>query len=112
MKLRMRIYKRKNGFWYYEIQRNKPRSLRTKDEREARKLYKIIKRELDFYRDKKLPIPHECPYCRYKKRLKMRNSRKLYDRKCNKCQKAIQTTYSPDRPDKVYCEACYLKEVY
>ena len=35
MKLRMRLYKRKNGFWYYEVQRNEPRSLRTKNEREA-----------------------------------------------------------------------------
>lgn len=46
MKLSMRLYRRKNGFWYYEIQRNKPRSLRTKDEREAKTLYKIIKREV------------------------------------------------------------------
>ena len=41
----MRKYKRPNGYWYYEVERNHPRSLRTKDAREAQKLYNIIKQE-------------------------------------------------------------------
>lgn len=28
-----------------------------------------------------------------------------------KSEKAIQTTFSSDRPKKVYCEECYLKAV-
>jgi len=62
MKLSMRLYRRKNGFWYYEIQRNKPRSLQTKDDREAKALYKIIKREVlrgrlkDLDGDKRTPL--------------------------------------------------------
>ena len=28
------------------------------------------------------------------------------------CDLVIQTTYAPDRPEKIYCEECYLKEVY
>ena len=27
-------------------------------------------------------------------------------------RRRIETTYAPDRPEKVYCEQCYLKEVY
>lgn len=36
----------------------------------------------------------------------------LYARECAKCATQIQTSYSPDRPEIVYCEQCYLKEVY
>ena len=76
------------------------------------KNYKIILQELKFYREMSLPIPHKCHDCRHKDRMALRNPRKLYNRKCDKCQKPIQTTYSPDRPEKVYCESCYLKTVY
>lgn len=76
------------------------------------KPYKIIKQELDFYRRMHLPIPLRCPDQRHKDRMKLRNPRRLWDRKCDNCEKEIQTTYSPDRPEKVYCEQCYLSEVY
>jgi len=29
-----------------------------------------------------------------------------------KCSKSIQTSYSPERPEIVYCEQCYLQEIY
>ncbi len=73
------------------------------------KNYKIQKAELDFYRKLKLPIPKRCPDQRYLDRLAMRNSRKLYERKCSKCQKDINTTFSPDRTEPVYCEECYVE---
>lgn len=76
------------------------------------KNYKIIPKELEFYRDKNLPIPRKCPDCRHKDRMAMRNPRKLWKRKCAKCSSPIQTSFAPDRPQTVYCEACYLKEVY
>jgi len=44
--------------------------------------------------------------------MKLRNPRKLYTRNCDKCGKEIQTTYAPERPEIVYCENCYNKEVY
>jgi len=46
MKFYMRMYKRKNGYWYYETQRNRPVSLKTKNKREAQQLYGIIKKEV------------------------------------------------------------------
>ena len=48
----------------------------------------------------------------YQNRAKSRPPRKPWNRKCNKCDIDIQTVYSPDRPEKVFCEDCYLKEVY
>ena len=74
--------------------------------------FKIIAQELKFYHTHNLPIPHLHPNERYKNRMEMKNPRKLFDRTCANCSAKIQTTYSPDRPEKVYCEQCYLKEVY
>jgi len=74
--------------------------------------YKIIPQELKLLRQINVPPPRECFLCRNQKRFAQRNPRTLYDRKCDKCSKDIQTTYAPDRPEKVYCEECYLKEVY
>jgi hypothetical protein len=74
--------------------------------------FKIVKQELEFYRKMKLPIPHLHPDERHKRRMALRNPRKLWDRKCDKCEKEISTTYAPERPEKVFCEECYLAEVY
>lgn len=76
------------------------------------KPYKIIPQELKFYRDMNISIPRKCPDQRYKDRIALRNPRKLWDRNCAKCQKAIVTSYSPDRSEQVLCEECYLMEVY
>lgn len=78
----------------------------------TRKPYRIIKQELQFYRDHRLPVPRRHPDQRHKDRMALRNPRKLWDRTCMNCNKPIQTTYSPDRPETVYCEECYLKAVY
>lgn len=74
--------------------------------------FKIIKPELDFYRQVGLPIPKRHPDQRYEDRITTRNPRKLWKRKCDKCNKAVETSYAPDRKAIIYCEECYLKEVY
>ncbi len=74
--------------------------------------FKIIRQELDFYRKMRLPIPHFHPDERHRRRMALRNPRKLWKRSCAKCGKEIETTYAPERPEIVYCENCYLKEVY
>jgi hypothetical protein len=74
--------------------------------------FRIIKQELDFYRKMKLPIPHLHPDERHRRRMALRNPRKLWKRPCMKCGKEMETTYAPERPEIVYCENCYLKEVY
>lgn len=45
MKFFMRLFKRKNGYWYYSKARGHERSLKTKSKREAQRLYNIIKKE-------------------------------------------------------------------
>ncbi len=103
--------------------------------------FKIIPQELEFYRKMNLPLPRLCPNCRHYQRLKQRNPLKLWHRKCmcngkqsevyrgrasvssnytntiehfhkdQPCPNEFQTSYSPDRPEIVYCEKCYQAEV-
>ncbi|MFC1810180.1 hypothetical protein ACFLZH_01650 [Patescibacteria group bacterium] len=75
------------------------------------KNYKIIDRELKFYKKLNLPVPRKCPDCRHLERMTLRSPRKLWDRKCAKCDKDMKASYSNDRPEAVYCQDCYLQEV-
>lgn len=78
----------------------------------TKKPFKIIKQELAFYIEHHLPIPTKHPDQRHKERMDLRNPRTLHERTCQECNKAITTTYSPDRPERVVCEECYKKWVY
>jgi hypothetical protein len=78
----------------------------------TKKPFRVIKQELDFYRKHNLPIPKRHPDQRHLDRMKLRNPRKLFERTCDKCGKDIQTTYAPERPEIVYCQECYEKEIY
>ena len=73
--------------------------------------FKIIPQELDFYRSMHLPLPRLCPNCRHYALLKQRNPLKLWHRKCANCDNEFETSYSPDRPEIVYCESCYQNEI-
>jgi hypothetical protein len=76
------------------------------------KNYKIISQEYELLQKLNLPIPRLCFECRHTQRSLFRKERKLFERKCHKCSTNIQTNYSPTAPQKVYCEACYMQEVY
>ena len=89
--------------------------------------YRIIPQELDFLRKMNLPIPRLCPNCRHYQRIKQRNPLRLWHRQCmcdykiykntakhdheGRCPNEFETTYAPERPEIVYCEKCYLREV-
>ena len=86
------------------------------------KNYNIVLDEITFYRREKIPLPRQCAECRYKKRFNLRPARKLWHRNCmcdklnhqhgeGKCEVEFETSYAPDRPEQVYCESCYQKEV-
>jgi hypothetical protein len=75
------------------------------------KNYRIQKSELKFYRKMNLPIPKICPDERYSRRTILRNPRKLFERTCDNCNVDIQTTFAPERPEKIYCETCYQNEL-
>jgi hypothetical protein len=76
--------------------------------------FKIIPEELQFYHRMNLPLPRLCPNCRHYERLSQRNPLKLWHRTCMKegCNNEFETSYSPERPEIIYCESCYQKEVY
>ena len=76
------------------------------------KNYKIIDAELSFYKKMELPVPKNCPDCRNNLRLSRRNPLILWNRPCAKCGKEMKTSYAPERQEKIYCQSCYLKEVY
>ena len=74
--------------------------------------FKVLPQELRFYRTMGIPLPRRCFDQRHKDRMALRNPRTLWDRVCVQCGKAIQTTYSPERLETVYCEECYLSAVH
>ncbi len=83
--------------------------------------YKIIPNELNFYRILKIPIPRRCFHCRHHARILRRNPLELWHRTCmctkenhdhrGNCLNEFETSYAPNRPEIVYCESCYQKEV-
>ncbi|MCF7833734.1 MAG: hypothetical protein K9L98_00425 [Candidatus Pacebacteria bacterium] len=79
---------------------------------DCKRNYKLTSQEFSFYKKMKLPIPRKCFYCRHKDRLQKRGPYKFWDRDCAKCGKSISTNYDLNRPEIVYCESCYQKEVY
>ncbi len=85
--------------------------------------FKLIPEELQFYRRMNLPPPRLCPNCRHYERLSQRNPLKLWHRACmcdktthnhdnTRCSNEFETSYAPERPEIIYCESCYQKEVY
>lgn len=88
------------------------------------KNFRITKSELDFYKRMGIPLPRKDFECRHQERMSKRNPRKLWRRKCMcekaghpehpgvKCSNEFETTYSPERPEVVFCERCYQQEVY
>ncbi len=76
--------------------------------------FRITQNELNILKVLNAPLPRLCPNCRHMERIRLINSPRLYHRKCMKeeCNNEFETPYAPDRPEIVYCESCYNKEVY
>ncbi len=98
------------------------------------KAFRVIKDELEFYRRMKIPVPRQCPNCRYYRRLAYRNPTKLRNETCmcdglhstngvyknnnehehgaSTCGLVFETTYQKGKGTIIYCDACYKKEVF
>ena len=74
--------------------------------------FRLIKQEIEFYAKHGIPFPKVHPDVRIDRRYRIRNPNKFWKRACAKCGAGIVTTYDPKRPEVVYCEECFLKEVY
>ncbi len=79
---------------------------------ETKKPFRITPLELSFYKKNNIGIPLKHPDIRHKERMNLRNPRKLWNRQCDECYNQIETTYAPERKEKVLCETCYEKKVY
>jgi len=77
------------------------------------KPFRIIKSELEFYREHNFPIPTKHPCQRIFERLQTRNPLKLWRVICPKCLKEMFTSYPPKKQKelKIYCEECYYREI-
>ncbi|MCB0346646.1 MAG: GNAT family N-acetyltransferase [Bdellovibrionales bacterium] len=73
--------------------------------------YKLQKQELVFYRKMNLPVPRLCPDERHTRRMKLRNGRTIYQRKCAGSGELILSTIPPDNPADVLCEEEFLKAI-
>lgn len=74
--------------------------------------YRLVPQEIKFYRRMNVPVPHFAPETRNNLRMAERLPRKSWSRPCSKCGVLMVSSYAPERHEKVYCEDCYLKEVY
>jgi len=75
--------------------------------------FKIQPQELRFYLKNHLQIPNVHPSERYKARFAKINPQKTWHRKCMNegCENEFETTYAPERKERVYCESCYQQSV-
>lgn len=78
----------------------------------CKKNYKIVPAELKLYREHANAIPRLCIDCRHLRRLQTRNPMRTREDSCKKCSKSIITSYPENIDTQIYCEQCYLKEVY
>jgi hypothetical protein len=88
------------------------------------KNFKLVPQELKLYKQLGIPLPKKDFLCRSKDRLAQRNPLELNHRQCmcevsghdwhagGRCSKEFETTYTNDRTEIIYCDACYKKEVY
>lgn len=83
--------------------------------------FKITPSELLFYKRLNIPLPRRCYQCRHKARFVKRSPLKLWHRACmctvsshghqGACANEFETSYAPERPEIIYCDDCYKKEV-
>ena len=80
-------------------------------EHKCTKAFRITPNEKGMYEKLGIPLPRKCPNTRYFEKFQLRNTVNFYNRACSKCSAPIETSYSPNRPEIVYCESCYQQEV-
>lgn len=71
----------------------------------------VVPQEQEFYERKDIAMPIFCPAHRHAHRMALRNERKLYNRKCDKCQSSILSTYPEDVEYTIYCQKCFWENI-
>lgn len=74
--------------------------------------YRIIPKELAFYRRLGIPLPRHAPETRNEIRLKRRKTLVQSDRVCAKCGVGVKTVWDIESAQSVLCHSCYLQSTY
>jgi hypothetical protein len=69
--------------------------------------FKLISKELAYYRKHRLPLPRRHPDQRHKDRLVLRRGYRLLEQACARCGAEIHTAADPGVELDVVCEQCY-----
>lgn len=99
----------------------------------CRRAYRIVLAELTFLRRFKIPLPRECPDCRFQRRRAFRTPYEWHERVCDcggivskngthknmnthphaniPCEEQFESPYALTRPEIVYCESCFNSEM-
>ena len=73
--------------------------------------FRIIPMELKFLRERNLPLPRECPFCRIEAKFNQWvKDLRLIGRVCDKCGANFETKYTEEEAPVIYCKKCYQKE--
>ena len=73
--------------------------------------FRIIDQEYKYYKEHNVPLPRYHPDERHRLRHIRRNPPRLVERTCQKCNVNIWSSFTPDRPEIVFCEKCYQNAV-
>lgn len=74
--------------------------------------FKIIEQEEKAYKRLGVPLPTKSPKRRHLDRIALRNPMRLNKIDCSVCGAKLLSTYHSKSGVNVYCEKCYLKEIY
>ena len=80
--------------------------------KDSKRPFRIVKKELEFYKKYNIPLPRIHPDIRIKEKNKRKPKIWLYLVKCNKCNEETLSVHRWDKWYKIYCESCYNKEIY
>ncbi|MDD5770496.1 MAG: hypothetical protein PHE25_06000, partial [Candidatus Gracilibacteria bacterium] len=79
---------------------------------ETSRPFRIIKKELEFYKKHHIALPSLHPDIRIEKRIERKSKIGLYLMNCCKCNKEILSVYDESYGYNLCCEECYNREVY
>lgn len=76
------------------------------------KRFRFTPQEVEFYRQRSLPLPTMCPQNRIESLWQRLGERKLHSRLCGRCGKRTHTNYPSEFAGTVYCNECYTNFAY
>lgn len=79
---------------------------------ETKRPYRIIKKELEFYKKQYLPLPKIHHELRVDKLVSSRPIGQLFAGICDCCGEDCLTVYKKKQKYKTYCNSCYVKNIY